>query len=301
MPSETSEIAQSIERDKLYQERAKRAFPLLVRQALAHQPIFYESLAEELEMPYTLNLNFVLGSIGKTIENLSRKWNEEIPPIQSLVINKQTELPGDGVFGFLAPNQDVKSLSRRQKRDLVNAVLQKIYFYPRWFVVLDHFSLPHPTSDFTRLVRAASASRGGGESEAHRGFKEWIATQPRALGLSDRIANGVCEYPLPSGDVVDVYFTQTSECIAVETKSKISDVNDITRGIFQCVKYQAVLEASLLARGQKADARAILALEARLPSELISLKNLLGVTIYDNLRPQDDLQILDEQIAKKLV
>jgi len=58
-----------------------------------------------------------------------------------------------------------------------------------------------------------------------------------------------------SSDVIDVYFTQTSECIAVETKSRISDVNDITRGIFQCEKYQAVLEASLLARGQKADAR----------------------------------------------
>jgi hypothetical protein len=31
---ETPEIAQSIEGDKLYQVRAKRAFPLLVRQAL---------------------------------------------------------------------------------------------------------------------------------------------------------------------------------------------------------------------------------------------------------------------------
>jgi hypothetical protein len=286
MPSETPEIAQSIEGDKLYQERAKRAFPLLVRQALSHQPIFYESLAEELEMPNPRSLNFVLGSIGKTIEKLSCEWSEEIPPIQCLVINKQTELPGDGVFGFLAPNQDVKSFSRRQKRDLVNAVLQKVFFYPRWFDVLDHFLLPHPTSDFTRLVRAASVGRGGGESEAHRNFKEWVATQPQVLGLSDRIANSVCEYPLPSGDMVDVYFTQTSECIAVETKSNISDVNDIARGIFQCVKYQAVLEASLLARGQKADARAILALEAPLPNELVSLKNLLGVIIHDNLRPK---------------
>jgi hypothetical protein len=43
MPSETPEVAQSIEGDKLYQERAKRAFPLLVRQALAHQPIFLEA------------------------------------------------------------------------------------------------------------------------------------------------------------------------------------------------------------------------------------------------------------------
>jgi len=291
MSSETPEIAQSIEGDKLYQERAKRAFPLLVRQALAHQPVYYESLAEELEMSNPRNLNFVLGSVGTTIEKLSREWNEEIPPIQFLVINKQTELPGDGVFGFLAPNQDVKSLNRRDKRDLVNAVLQKVFFYPRWFEVLDHFSLPHPTSDFTRLIRAASAGRGGGESEAHRNFKEWIATQPRVLGLSERIANGVCEYPLPSGDVVDVYFTQVSECIAVETKSRISDVSDITRGIFQCIKYQAVLEAALLARGQKVDARSILALEASFPSELVPLKNLLGVTVYDNHRPKDGAQI----------
>jgi len=34
--------------------------------------------------------------------------------------------------------------------------------------------------------------------------------------------------------------------------------------------------------------RAILALEARLPSELVSLKNLLGVMVYDNLRPKED-------------
>jgi hypothetical protein len=286
MSSLTPEIAQSIEGKKLYQERARRTFPLLVRQAFAHQPIFYENLAKELEMPNPRNLNFVLGSIGTSIEILSREWAEEIPPIQCLVINQQTELPGDGVYGFLAPNQDVKNLNRRQKRELVNAVAKKVYLYPRWLEVLEHFKLPQPISDFTRLVRAASTAGRGGESEAHRNFKEWVATQPKILGLPERIANGACEYPLPSGDVADVLFTHASEFIAIETKSYISDVNDITRGIFQCVKYQAVLEAALLARGQKADARAILALEAPLPIELVSLVNLLGVTVHDNLRPK---------------
>ncbi|MGB8370416.1 MAG: hypothetical protein ACLPYZ_07895 [Limisphaerales bacterium] len=287
----TPSIAKSIEGDKPYQKQARRAFPLLVRQAFAHQPIFYESLATELGMPNPRNLNYVLGSIGTSINELSGKWKEKIPMIQCLVINQQNEIPGDGVFEYLLPNQEVETLSRRQKRELVNAALQKVYLYPRWLNVLDHFSLPHPTSDFARLVRAASAGHGGGESEAHRDFKEWVATQPQVLGLSERIANGVCEYPLPSGDVIDVYFTHTSECIAVETKSYISDLNDITRGIFQCVKYQAVLEASLFARGQKLDARAILALEAPLPSELVSLKNLLGVIVYDNLRPKDVSQV----------
>jgi hypothetical protein len=282
--SQTPNIAESIEGEKLYQERARRAFPLLVRQALAHQPIFYENLAAELDMPNPRNLNFVLGSVGASIEKLSREWGEEIPPIQCIVINQQDEVPGSGFFGFLLPDQSVKSLNRREKRELVNAVLQKVYLYPKWLEVLDHFKLPRPTSDFARFVRSASSIRGGGESEAHRSFKEWIASNKTVLGLSERIADGVCEYQLPSGDVVDVLFSQGSEVIPVETKSHISDVADITRGIFQCVKYQAVLEAALLAKNQKADVRAILALEAKFPAELIPLKNLLGVNVFDDLR-----------------
>ena len=42
---ETGEIAKSIEGEKLYKERARKALPLLVRQALANQPIFYSDLA----------------------------------------------------------------------------------------------------------------------------------------------------------------------------------------------------------------------------------------------------------------
>ena len=69
-------IAKSIEGDKPYQKQARRAFPLLVRQAFAHQPIFYESLATELGMPNPRNLNYVLGSIGTSINELSDKWKE---------------------------------------------------------------------------------------------------------------------------------------------------------------------------------------------------------------------------------
>ena len=51
------------------------------------------------------------------------------------------------------------------------------------------------------------------------------------------------EYPLPSGDRLDVYF-ETSDCrYAIEVKPSTSPDDDITRGIFQCVKYKAVMEA----------------------------------------------------------
>jgi hypothetical protein len=48
---------------KLYQERARKALPLLVRQAKAEQPIYYSALAEYLDMPNPRNLNYVLDYI----------------------------------------------------------------------------------------------------------------------------------------------------------------------------------------------------------------------------------------------
>jgi hypothetical protein len=47
----------------LYQQRAAQALPLLVRQAKVHQAVFYKALADEMGMPFALNLNWILGAI----------------------------------------------------------------------------------------------------------------------------------------------------------------------------------------------------------------------------------------------
>lgn len=56
------------------------------------------------------------------------------------------------------------------------------------------------------------------------------------------------------------------------------------RGLFQCVKYRAVLEAQQASEGLAQSARAILALEAKLPSKLHALKNVLGVELADGIK-----------------
>ena len=49
---------------------------------------------------------------------------------------------------------------------------------------------------------------------------------------------------MPSGDKLDVYFELEDDTrLAVEVKSPISNDADITLGIFQCVKYKAVMNA----------------------------------------------------------
>src|SRR5690606_5428016 len=126
---ETAENAEPLSGDKLYQQRARKALPILVRQALACTPITYEDLADELAMPNPRNLNYVLGSIGTALGNLSEDWEEEVPPVQCLVVNKTTRLPGEGIAWFVSDLKTYKKLPMKQKREVVQAELTRIYSY----------------------------------------------------------------------------------------------------------------------------------------------------------------------------
>lgn len=283
----TAEISEPIAGDKLYQERARAALPLLVRQAQAGVPVFYSDLAEELGMPNPRNLNYVLGSIGQSLELLSKAWKEKVPPIQCLVVNRGTGLPGEGIGWFLVKKEDFSGLPLRQKRAIVEAELQHVFSYPRWGDVLEALSLAPADSDYTSLVKIASRLGGGGESEQHKALKEYLACNPAAIGLKANTPTGVTEFALPSGDSLDVSFRDTKVWVAAEVKSAISNEADIIRGLFQCIKYRAVMEAVLVSQSLPQNARAILVLESKLPQSLISLRNLLGVEVVECVTPQN--------------
>ena len=93
MPTNRPTIAKDTPDKKLYQERARSILPILVRQANARQKIFYSDLADELKWHWRV-LNYPLGCIGDTLLELNERWSDEIPPIQGLVVNQGTELPG---------------------------------------------------------------------------------------------------------------------------------------------------------------------------------------------------------------
>ncbi len=152
----------------LYQERARAALPLLVRQAEAAAPIFYSALALELGMPNPRNLNYVLGCIGQTLEILSKQWKEKIPPIQALVVNKNTGLPGEGIGWFLVKKEEYSELPAKRKREIVQAELQHVFAYPRWREVLSGLSLTPASSDFTVEIAAAAKIGGCGEEKQNR-------------------------------------------------------------------------------------------------------------------------------------
>lgn len=280
-------VSEPISGDKLYQERAREALPLLVRQAQAGEPIRYSDLAEELGMPNPRNLNYVLGSIGKSMELLSKAWKEKVPPIQCLVINKATGLPGEGIGWFLVKEEVFSELPLKQKRAIVDAELQHVYAYRKWLEVLKALALKPTKTDFTTLVSKASHWAGGGEGERHKVLKEFVARHPESIGLKSGTPTGAIEHPLPSGDFLDVSFLHKKVWVAAEVKSAISPESDLIRGLFQCVKYRAVMEAVQISEAHPQNARALLVLEASLPPSLVALKNLLGVEVIERVSPEN--------------
>ena len=280
---ETAKISLAMDGGKLYQKRARLAFPILVRQAKAGSPIYYSDLSTELDMSNARNLNYVLGSIGQSMKDLSKKWKKEVPPIQCLVVNKNTGLPGEGIGWFITSKEDFKKLSKEQKRRIVNAELQKIYAYTKWDKVLDELGLKPAALDHSAVINTVTKLGGGGESDQHKSLKDFISKNPEIFKLPSKL-RGSIEYPLPSGDVVDVLFQNSGDYLCVEAKSAISAEPDIVRGIFQCVKYKAVMNAYLASTGLPQNGRAILAIEGKLPKQLLPLKNILAVDVVDNIR-----------------
>lgn len=284
MPNPTGQKSHAdlLEGDKLYIQRARKALPILVRQARAGKTITYSDLAEEMEMPNPRNLNYVLGAIGNALLELAkREKTDPIPVINCLVVNQSSGLPGEGINWFI-PKETFDKQSKNQQRETLKVLLAGIYTYQDWFWVLDELGL-EPTKNKAKVAVKPDPNKGGyggGESPEHKRFKNYMAKHPELLGLKDSL-KGKVEHVLPSADIVDVLFIDGEERIGVEVKSKISDVADIHRGLFQCVKYKAVIEAEQIANDELPNCRVVLALEKSLPPELLSLKNQLGIEVFE--------------------
>src|SRR5690606_38444125 len=81
------------------------------------------------------------------------------------------------------------------------------------------------------------------ESAAHNALKAWVAANPEWFKDYGQFSAGVNEHRLSSGDSLDAYFTNGRESLAVEVKASSASDVELIRGIYQAVKYRAVLRA----------------------------------------------------------
>jgi hypothetical protein len=133
-------------------------------------------------------------------------------------------------------------------------------------------------------IRSGKFYDGGGEGPAHKKLKEYIYNHPETIGIKN-IKKRDMEHILLSGDRLDVYFVLADDSkVAVEIKPSTSPDADIMRGLYQCVKYKAILDAEDKVHGNKANNSAILVIGGKLSPENRKVRDTLGIKALENMK-----------------
>lgn len=280
---------------------ARIGFPILVEYARQRREITYGEWDSELvqrrlgKHVHPAQYGYPAGSIGDACEEYSEKLGLDVPMINLMIVNKRTRVPGSGshyyikqfCLHFLGREVDAELLSVQEKRAIIERALEEIYDFQGWDHVLGAYGLLETRKKRTSVAPQKKRRRPnpalwhtGPESEEHKILKRRIASEPSLVGLP-RDGDGEQEFRLWSGDEVDVYFG--SVAVGVEVKTASARFDELHRGIFQCVKYRAVLRAQQIHDRIIPTAECVFAIGGSLPEELRDLAQLLGVRFVDCL------------------
>jgi len=265
-------------------EWALKMIPVLVRwaQGAWDRQHYYSDLTAAVGHK-TNQIGNVMGTIQDIIDDLQKKSGRKIPTLNSLVSSKSSDLPSDG-FDYVI--KDYSKLSSDSKKGEVKKLNLQAHLY-NWNWVLDDLGLK-PAKLFSKddLAKIVSTPHHGfgGEGEEHKTIKEYICSRPDSIGVN-KVVFSKTEYDLLSGDRLDVFFEcKGNRHIAVEVKPSTSPEYDITRGIFQCVKYQAVMDAARVADYGSYNNEVLLVLAGTMSDKNRQLANDLAISFIENFK-----------------
>ena len=202
-----------------------------------------------------------------------------------LAVSQQTRLPREGARPYLSKyfpderwltNQGASKNRSRWER-VVNKAAREVYAYrhlERLYrdVYKRAFKKPDPFPVEGKEKGGLSWGRSG-EGENHKTLRLWVKDKPERIERSLSGVRAETEVDLLSGDRVDVVFYDKRRTLAIEVKSEDSNRADLRRGIYQCVKYRAVLRA----QDDRLPVESWLVTETELGGDLERLAKKLGV------------------------
>lgn len=233
-------IINAVIHTKRSQELVGQIIPILVgwaKYGLTNKT--YGDLIQALGYTRFSGIGDQLGNVETVMRELRKRTGEDVPTLNALVMTPKEGIPSDG-FDFVYPNYNGLSLS--EKKVFVAGINEQAYKYEKWDWVLDQLGLQPSIIITEQELESISVHCSGGEGKEHKAIKEYVYKHPESLGITSVIRKET-EHPLPSGDRLDVYFETSDSRYAIEVKPSTSPDDDIIRGIFQCVKYKAILEA----------------------------------------------------------
>jgi hypothetical protein len=189
----------------------------------------------------------------------------------------------------LANNPDLAGMQPLEQLSAVEVLRQEVFRWPYWMQLLALLGL-EPLADLASddgaLTKFASQSGPKGKSPEHIQMQECIRSNPRLVlpKLQGDVESSSCEYLFWSLDRADVVIKTSEEWIGFEVKPSTAPSEELKKGIFQVMKYRALLSADLLSRGKICRSRCVLVIGGSLPKELCMLATRFGIEVFEKFR-----------------
>lgn len=254
---------------------APHVLPILIKHARQGDTLTYTQLANALAdvglEPKTRKTLYgkPVGLVGHVLRELGTRWNVRLPPINALVVSQATGLPGSGADEFVhyffqrKPAADFSSADRSA---MMEEAIEAVKNYgDKWLTVAEALDVPvlqldtGSTDTGEALVLPPPPSGYSEESKEHKALKKWVSRNPNFFVQFGHFGPGETEIQIRSGDRLDVHFENDHQRLAVEVKPSHASSAEFIRGIFQVVKYRAILRAEQQVKSLVPNATAILA------------------------------------------
>ncbi len=188
-------------------------------------------------------------------------------------------MPGEGAGPFLADylgderlrSPQFRTLYPDEWRSACNLVAANVYATDEWDDLYRRTfgeRLPLPSPPNGRELDGIRQGRTGAGSN-HKALRLWAKQNPGNVKRAYAAFRSETEEVLDSADRVDVVYYGPHTTVVLEVKSKDSDTQDLRHGVFQCIKYRAVMRAMDIR--SHPDVVAFLVTETKLPSGLRAL------------------------------
>ena len=252
----------------------------LIHAARSHRTMTYGQVKRRLEGECGFDVIFpvAVGRVAGAAMNRILKYVPDAPLLNVLLVQSTTGLPGSGAVGYLARRypkirwlRKVDADKGARWRGLIEKEAARVYGYAHWdevYRLTYSRRLPAVNVDLAGKERDGTG-RGGGEGANHRALRLKVTREPSLVRRGLRSEDTETEVELLSGDRVDVVSVAKDGTVAIEVKSRDSDWNDLRRGVYQCVKYRAVLAAQDIR--QEPTVESWLVTERDLPGDLKAL------------------------------
>lgn len=267
----------------------------LVEAAIERTTITYGEAKLRLEREHGFSTIFpiMMGYPAGHVMSTFHKVAPKAPLLNTLLVQQIDRMPGNGAGPFMADYLNKKTLGEKNARrgypKLWRRSFEKaasdVYEYTDWEALYKKAYKKTFARDESALAPNVPGNgtekdgnpRGrGGEGPNHKALRLWVHANPHRLFGELQVLKSDTEVELFSGDRIDNVYYAAGCTVALEAKSRDSNEADLHRGIYQCVKYRAVLQAM----DPREDARidAVLVTEEPLPGFLKELAKRLDIT-----------------------